>query len=736
MAKKRAAAVPVRTEARTERPAEPDTSVPLLLALMLLLAPALGVPGEEMLQDTLKSAIVALSTLAAALLFLLGQRRRAASLQWHGVVWLPLLLMAYALGSMAWSHTYLGGVEAVRWFVFSLIVWLVLNAFSRDRLAMLAWCIHGGAVLASFWAVLQFWFALDLFPQGPNPASTFINRNFFAEFVVCTLPFGALLLARARQGAVIALLAGSLGFVLTAILMTGTRGALIAMWLQLLVALPLIAWRCRRQLAFSGWPAAHKLLAAAVLVGTVLVLGLLPSNNPKIVEEGYGANALARGFHRAQAIGPKDHSLGIRMIMWRATLNAIQARPLAGLGAGAWESEIPLYQEEGAQLETDYYVHNEFLQMVAEYGVVGWLFLLLLVAYLLLAAWRSWAASGDQADAERPWRAVFLCSLLALMVVSNIGFPWRMAATGALFAVCLGALAGSDARLGFTGVLLARPLHWSPMIAKLAVGATALCLVLAIVITQRAAESERKLVQAAKLALGISASGRPNDPRLAESKRRMLELVREGIALNPHYRKITPIVADELARWGDWANATWIWESVLRSRPYVVALLTNAARGHDAMGHRDQALAYLERARRVQPRAPVVRSLEVLLLARTGQERQAMQRAQEAMDAGIVDYDLVNSYFILAWRSGDYALAQRLLQARMQQWPESRARGLVQLGLIYADGLKDPAKALSSFERGLNAATAQERPILLEQVPAAYRAKLAASAAQTSASSK
>ena len=43
----------------------------------------------------------------------------------------------------------------------------------------------------------------------------------------------------------------------------------------------------------------------------------------------------------------------------------------AGLGAGAWENRIPLYQADGAQLETDYYVHNEFLQLVAEYGLVG-----------------------------------------------------------------------------------------------------------------------------------------------------------------------------------------------------------------------------------------------------------------------------------------------------------------------------------------------------------------------------
>jgi O-antigen ligase len=716
-----------RPAASPPLPAEPAGSGDgaLLLGLMLVLAPAIGVPGEFMLQDTLKSAIVSLFTLAAALLFLRGQRARHEPLRWHGVLWLPLALMAYALGSMRWSHPYLGAVEAVRWFVFALIAWLGLNTFSRERLPWLAASVHAGALAASLWAALQFFTGFGLFPQGPNPASTFINRNFFAEFAVCTLPFGALLLARARARAAVLSLAASVGFVVTAILMTGTRGALVAMWLLLLVALPLAAWRCRRQLAFAAWPRALRVLAPAVLVGTVLVLGSLPSGNDRIVEEGYGATALARGFHRAQSIGPADHSLNIRMVMWRATLRAIADRPLAGLGAGAWENRIPLYQADGAQLETDYYVHNEFLQLVAEYGVVGWAFLLLLLAWLLLAAWRSWRARDVEADAERPWRAAFLCSLLALMVVSNIGFPWRMAATGALFAVCLGGLAASDARLGFAALLHARPLRWSPAIGRATLAAGCACMLLAGIITWQAAQAERKLLGAAKMALSITASGDPGNPRFDAAKRRILQLVREGIAINPHYRKVTPMVADELARWGDWADATWIWESVLASRPYVVAILTNAARGEDATGHPDRARAYLERARRLQPRAPAVRSLEVLMLARGGEEPQAMELARASLAEGIADYDLVNAYFVLAWRARDYPLAQRLLQQRMRQWPESRTQGLVQMGMLYDEGFHDPVRALAAFRQALKEASPRERAALLAQVPAPFRAQLA-----------
>src|SRR5450830_247720 len=167
----------------------------VMLALMMLLIPAVGVPNELMLQDSLKSAIAAFGVLGTALLFFWQQRHRTAPLRWHGMVWLPLVLMLYALGSMLWSHSYLAGVEAIRWFILSLLMWLGLNTLTRQNLPLLWWGIHAGAVMASLWAALQFWLDLGLFPQAAAPASTFVNRHFFAEYAVSVLPFSVYLLA-------------------------------------------------------------------------------------------------------------------------------------------------------------------------------------------------------------------------------------------------------------------------------------------------------------------------------------------------------------------------------------------------------------------------------------------------------------------------------------------------------------------------------------------------------------
>ena len=696
----------------------------VVLAIMMFLAPALGVPNEEMLQDTLKSIVVSFGVLIAALLYFWGQRERSEPMRWHAVVWLPLLLMAYALGSMAWSHTYLAAVESIRWFIFALLVWLGANVLSRERLPGLASGIHAGAVVASLWAALQFWVDFKYFPQGPHPASTFINRNFFAEFAVSTLPFGALLLARARQSARVALQAASSGFVIVAILMTGTRGALIALWLQLLMVLPAIAWLYRRELAFPSWPRATRIVAVGVLSGTVLGLGMIPTGDPTIAQELRGTTALERGFKRTASIAPGDESLGVRMVMWKATSRIIHQRPFSGVGAGAWESDIPLYQAEGAQLETDYYVHNEFLQLLAEYGLVGWVFLLALAAYLLTAAWRTWKGRSAEAQAEAPWRAALLCSLLAFMVVSNVGFPWRMATTGALFALCLAGLAASDARLGLSGRWAANRITWRPEYSQAMLVALAGAVALATYISQQAALAEFKIVRATRLALTITASGQPNSPKWSKTKAELLQMLKEGIEINPHYRKITPITADELAKWGDWQNATWIWESVLSSRPHVVALLTNAARGYTATGNREKAFELLERAKKIQPRAPAVRSLEVILLSRAGDYGRALELARKAFDDNIIDFDLTNTTFYLAWKAGDYAMAEKAIRTRMSHWPNTSAAGFIQLGNMYSSQLKNPDHALDLFKQAIVLVPEADRQRLLAQIPHEYWARL------------
>lgn len=698
----------------------------ILLALMMFFAPAMGVPNEEMLQDTLKSIIVSFAAVSAALLFFWRQRNRREALRWHAILWIPLAWMAYALGSMVWSHTYLGGVEAIRWFVFSIILWLCLNTANRDRTSTLMLGIHTGAVVAALWSALQFWINFSYFPQGPNPASTFVNRNFIAEFLACTIPASAYLLFNARRSASVCLFAATLAFNIVVILMTGTRSALAAL-IASIVLVPLIAWLYRGQFNFRHWPSGHRILAIGVFLCTLIGLGMIETGNARILNEGRGATAIERGIFRTKsALVTEEYTEGsfsIRLIMWKATMRIIQKRPITGVGAGAWEVDIPLYQTEGSQLETDYYVHNEILQLLAEYGLVGWITLLALLAYLSMAAWRTLMLRGTEEESEAPLRAMALLVMFAFLIVSNAGFPWRLASTGAMFALALGILAASDARLAFRGWHGAQRLPWQPAWSQAGAVAMMVALALTAYISQKAAECEAKIVRGVKLALGVSQSGDTSNPRFDRTKGDILKLIKEGTDINPHYRKITPMVADEFAKWGDWRNAVWIWESVVSSRPYVVAILSNIARGYSQLGEMDKALAYLERAKKLQPSATSVRSLEVVLLSRTGKEAQALTLARDSIKADLYDYDMVRAAYVLGMRAQDWNLALKALEIQTRVWPGLKPDSLVKEGNVYL-GQQNLPKAIEKFKEALAAADAATKPSIRAQIPPQIAATL------------
>jgi O-antigen ligase len=698
-----------------------------MLAWMALLLPSLGVPGEWVLQDTLKSAMVAFGVLGAALCFFWSLHRRDSELAWHGLVWLPLILMVYALGSMAWAHSYLAAVEAIRWFLLGLLLWLGLNTIGRDNFPVLAWGIHAGATVASCWAALQFWCDLTVFPQAYFPASTFINRNFFAEYAVCAIPFSVWLLANMRASHRLYWMTLSIAFNVVTLMMTGTRSALTALLITGGV-LALILVRFRGNFGFAGWTAAQKILVAGVFLISIAGLSSIPSNNPLIAVEKLGSTALQRSFSRITSVTKVEEytkgTFSTRVLMWKATARMLMAHPWTGVGSGSWEVQIPQYERIDATLETDYYAHNEILQLLSEYGVTGGLVLAVLFAYLLHSAVSTWQLQGDTRQ-EAPIRGIALTSLLALLIVSCAGFPWHLAATGTLMALCLAVLASSDVRLDRCEPFFARTLTWRgtyrlPMIILL-VG----LLVTAGYVTQRAALAEFKLVHAIQIANRLSSdTGLDASGRLA-LKTEMLQSIQEGVAINPHYRKLTAELAEPFAVSGDWANAIWILESVVASRPHVAALWTGLAMGYSQLGQHDRASNALHQLQRLKPGAVATITLEVILLNRSGQQEQAIKKINESFDRGVFGYDMVQVGYAIGYQAHNWSLAIRSQELRIATWPEQAADGYFRLGKIYSDPLvQDDSNALRAFKAGFNAVPKEEKENYRQQLPDRFKSQM------------
>jgi tetratricopeptide (TPR) repeat protein len=527
-------------------------------------------------------------------------------------------------------------------------------------------------------------------------------------------------------------LAASVGLVALAILMTGTRSALVALLLMVAVVAGVVL-RYHTQLAIPLWSRLNRGLVAGALVLVIAGLGSVPSSTPRVVSEGLGTTAIARSFVRtaslAKATEYTEGSFSIRALMWMSTARMVQAHPWSGVGAGAWEVQIPLYQRTDAVWETDYYAHNEYLQLLSEYGLpVGGLFLAFLLSYLLVSAGNTWLMQRD--DGEAPLRALTLGSLLALLLVSNAGFPWHLASTGALFMLCLGILASSDARLAHNDPFFARPLPWSPSSSRRALVPLGGALLLAVYITLQAVQAERKIVRAAESAIALREAAQtsatpplPRPMRMAQ----ILRDIREGIAINPHYRKLTPMVADNLAALGDWANAVWIWDSVVASRPNVTAIWINLAQGYARLGQTDNAMLALAHVQRLLPGQPVTRALEIVVLSRTGQFDRAEQLLNTYYDQGNFTFEMLQTGLEMAYSTQRWDLAIRSLELRNKTWPALAADSHFRLGLLYGNPsttIHNDAKALAEFQAGLVAVTPAQRTQYRNQVPARYRAQM------------
>ncbi|CAM8628497.1 RfaL Lipid A core - O-antigen ligase and related enzymes [Comamonadaceae bacterium] len=641
------------------------------LALTLALVPALGVPGEWVLQDTLKSALLAMGVVCALALLLIRapQAPRGESTEWyfHGLLAFPAVLCLYALGSMAWSHSYLAGAEAARWCVLGALLWATLQVLRGGHAMLLVWGIHAGAVGAAAWGAAQFWGDLSWFPQVAAPASVFVNRNFFAEYLVCTLPFSAYALTQLRSPKGRVLMALSLAGNLAALLMTGTRSALIATAIMVPVTL-VVLWRYRRAADSPSWSQRDLALTGSVLLLGLAGLALIPSNSPTIVAQGYGLTPLERSVYRAGSVAnPEEYTEGsfsIRALMWRASIRMLIDQPWTGVGAGAWEVHIPRYQGAQNSVETDFYAHNEPLQLLAEYGLpVGGGLLAGLLGYLLFSAQTRWQRlARTRHSAAEALCAVALCSLLGLLLVSNAGFPWRLASTGALFMVGLAVLAHADPRpyLASAGTLRA---------GLVATGLAGLVSLVVIGLAFRAEFSIIRSIQTLNLILK-----NPNLPP-AEWQRLQTEAwdwLKKGAEIHPHYRKLTAQAGDGFAATGNLHAALWAQDSIAVSRPYIPDVRANQVLLNVALDRNGPAAEAFAALAALQPDTPRTRALDILLMRRTGQTTEAAHKLRTYFAAEVLQYDLIQMAIAIGIESGDAALTTQAYRLWVRHWPQDR----------------------------------------------------------------
>ncbi|HWX25397.1 MAG TPA: O-antigen ligase family protein, partial [Vicinamibacteria bacterium] len=436
----------------------------LLVALagLVFLAPLVILRGNFDAANLPQSAFIALGALALLCLWLW---RSSPVFRLPRLLILPpsLALLAWSALSLLWAaNRYEGAVVLLHWSACALVGVLTAARVREPREARLVLLgLFGAGLSVALLGTLQHLTGFSAIPQGFPPAATFVNKNMAAQFVIMVLPVGlALALETPRLGALVfywgSALMGAYVFY------TRTRSA----WLAL-AAEALLLVLFRRHLGQSTKGRGLALVGSLALLALLVHLGPLgfvrgPSAAYQDLVKPWLSSAPPAGAPPAATI----LSVQERIAIWRNTLAMIRDAPLLGVGLGNHPVQYPRYAHRvvvdplfSPTLQLDY-VHNDYLQVGAELGLVG----LLLSLWFGIALVRTFRSS--EAAAPPGWTGLGLglfVGIAGVLVDALFSFPFYRAVPPLVIMVAVGLAAG-------VGRPSERTLILSPGLSRLLLG--------------------------------------------------------------------------------------------------------------------------------------------------------------------------------------------------------------------------------------------------------------------------
>jgi O-antigen ligase len=275
----------------------------------------------------------------------------------------------------------------------------------------------------------------------------FVNRNHFAGFIEMILPLPlALIVARgvARDKWILyGFLTVALG---TALVLSASRGALVVLAAQLVALLVLSRWMSQQQEPRAGdasrspaWAgrrfprptvraaAGVVILTAGISLGVVWIgaepvvsrFSPLSANRDMRSQENEGATAAATDTGESLS----------RPAIWRTTMRMIRDHALVGVGLGAYPVAYTRYDEATGFYRLEQ-AHNDYLQIIAEAGVIG---LLLLIAFMMAVGRAAAAALATPMVVERSLALGAALGCWGIAVHSLFDFNLQVPANALLF---------------------------------------------------------------------------------------------------------------------------------------------------------------------------------------------------------------------------------------------------------------------------------------------------------------
>ena len=313
-------------------------------------------------------------------------------------------------------YLFLTRLELLKLATYMLVFFLSTQVFrERNDLTNAAWFLILLCFSVSLLGIVQHFtsqakiYGFRTFPALADPFGPFVNPNHFAGFVELTLPTGLALIAFRGLRRDIIPLTGLLTIVpVGAIILSGSRGGIISFGFEVAVLALLARFR--------------KTPEGARIVGLAIV--------------GFAALAFvawlgaARAIERFSSLHPGDVSLSRRGTMVRGASHIFFDHPIKGAGLGSLVAVYPRYETlyDGHVVD---HVHNDYVELLAEMGILGALCGLAFLWILFRNARDCFTA--EQGHFSRAVHAGAIAALCGLLLHSLVDFNLHIPSNALLF---------------------------------------------------------------------------------------------------------------------------------------------------------------------------------------------------------------------------------------------------------------------------------------------------------------
>ncbi len=341
--------------------------------------------------------------LMACMLLQHGLRERLTRLRHHAMWWPAVAFVVWTLVVLVLMPTY-PETPSNLWHAFRIVATLALAlALTRDEAV---WALRGFLIAGAASLLLVGASQLVAFPEAAIWSSLLHHsgNKSISNAVLFALMASSLSVIGLDRAGWIRVSSVPLAIALLS----------VAVWVlpsrtSVLIFLVVVAAACVHQ-----WRS-HWLALVVALVIATLGAGAVVTGVPKVQQR------LAQGIteiQSARAGKVSEESWGVRVNMYRHTMDMVAERPLTGWGIGAWTQQWK--QRVPAALREFNMPHNDFLWMGAQAGVLGSVTLLLLLLAGLRASWTRRDLTGR----------LGMVAVLTLLVAASVNSAMRDAAIG------------------------------------------------------------------------------------------------------------------------------------------------------------------------------------------------------------------------------------------------------------------------------------------------------------------